>query len=233
MSMRDAREQRNADGPRVGFFGLLGSGNLGNDGSFEAVLGAPPHGASRSRGRRHVHGRGTDEQSLRHPRHPAVLVHRPRRSDRRGRIESPLGTGQRHRRVAHVPVGAPTRSRGRRRRRGTRELTSHAGNGRAVRHVPALRVRQARRDQGGTARLSGPPKSNNVPLDGCETPPRDFAYYRSYRDRVSWDVMQQCGSFAKHDPVYTDLVFSLPAPKPAQRRPTARRGGHHGVLRRQ
>ena len=39
-----------------------------------------------------------------------------------------------------------------------------------------------------------------------------LAYYRSYRDRVSWDVMQQSGTFARHDPVYTDLVFSLPAP---------------------
>ena len=42
-----------------------------------------------------------------------------------------------------------------------------------------------------------------------------LAYYRSYRDRVSWDVMQQSGAFARHDHVYTDLVFSLPAPRPA------------------
>jgi polysaccharide pyruvyl transferase WcaK-like protein len=41
-----------------------------------------------------------------------------------------------------------------------------------------------------------------------------LAYYRSYRDRVSWDAMQQSGTFARHDPVYTDLVFSLPAPAP-------------------
>ena len=39
-----------------------------------------------------------------------------------------------------------------------------------------------------------------------------LAYYRSYRDSVSWEVMQEAGSFAAHDPVYTDLVFSLPAP---------------------
>lgn len=30
---------RNGGPPRVGLFGLLGSGNLGNDGSMEAVLG--------------------------------------------------------------------------------------------------------------------------------------------------------------------------------------------------
>lgn len=41
-----------------------------------------------------------------------------------------------------------------------------------------------------------------------------LAHYRSYRDRVSWDVMQQAGSFARHDPVYTDLAFSLPSPQP-------------------
>ena len=27
--------------------------------------------------------------------------------------------------------------------------------------------------------------------------------------------MQECGNFARYDPVYTDLVFSLPAPPPA------------------
>lgn len=41
MSLRnplDSREQADSGGPKIGFFGLLGSGNLGNDGSFEAVL---------------------------------------------------------------------------------------------------------------------------------------------------------------------------------------------------
>jgi polysaccharide pyruvyl transferase WcaK-like protein len=34
----EKRTQKNAAAPRVGFFGLLGAGNLGNDGSLEAVL---------------------------------------------------------------------------------------------------------------------------------------------------------------------------------------------------
>lgn len=39
MSTRAAVEPTTDTVPRLGFFGLLGSGNLGNDGSFEAVLG--------------------------------------------------------------------------------------------------------------------------------------------------------------------------------------------------
>jgi polysaccharide pyruvyl transferase WcaK-like protein len=38
------------------------------------------------------------------------------------------------------------------------------------------------------------------------------AYYRSYRDQQSWDAMAQRGVDVSRDRVYPDLVFALPAP---------------------
>jgi polysaccharide pyruvyl transferase WcaK-like protein len=40
------------------------------------------------------------------------------------------------------------------------------------------------------------------------------AYYRSYRDDQSRDNMRRRGLDVSHDPVYPDVVFSLPAPDP-------------------
>ncbi len=39
-----------------------------------------------------------------------------------------------------------------------------------------------------------------------------LAFYRSYRDEYSRDAMQQRGLDTSQDPVYTDLVFALPVP---------------------
>ena len=39
-----------------------------------------------------------------------------------------------------------------------------------------------------------------------------LAFYRSYRDQQSWDAMRQAGVDTARDPVYPDLAFSLPDP---------------------
>lgn len=44
-----------------------------------------------------------------------------------------------------------------------------------------------------------------------------MAAYRSYRDTVSKDFMQSIGVNVVNDPVYPDLVFGLPNPEPARR----------------
>jgi polysaccharide pyruvyl transferase WcaK-like protein len=43
-----------------------------------------------------------------------------------------------------------------------------------------------------------------------------IADYRSYRDTVSKDFMVRIGFDAHDDPIYPDLVFSLPAPQPEE-----------------
>ncbi len=43
-----------------------------------------------------------------------------------------------------------------------------------------------------------------------------LAFYRSYRDQQSWDAMKQHGVDTAQDPVYPDLAFSLPIPPGAQ-----------------
>ena len=64
-----------AEGPRIGFFGLLGSGNLGNDGSFEAVL-TRVRELSKCHSRRNVYGSGSDESAIRRfPGDSPQLVH--------------------------------------------------------------------------------------------------------------------------------------------------------------
>jgi polysaccharide pyruvyl transferase WcaK-like protein len=43
-----------------------------------------------------------------------------------------------------------------------------------------------------------------------------LAFYRSYRDQQSWDAMNQSGVDTAQDRVYPDLAFSLPVPAGAQ-----------------
>ena len=93
---------------RVGLFGLLGSGNIGNDASLESVLGYlradHPDGG---RGR-HVHGPEQLTGPVRHPGHPAAVV--PRKYDgplRRARSVAAQGAGQGRRRVPDGRLGPP------------------------------------------------------------------------------------------------------------------------------
>ena len=195
----------------MGFFGLLGSGNLGNDGSFEAVLMRLRSNHPETVVDAMCMGSERMSSRIRHPRHPTALVRGRTGSHGNWRREGRLGTRKGDRCLANVLVGTTTRPRGCRRCRRARELPPHAGHRRALRHIPPVRLRQDRGDQGRPAVGRGHPNhaaSDPMVAKRC----RALAYYRSYRDTVSWDVMQQSGTFAAHDPVYTDLVFSLPAP---------------------
>ena len=214
MSMRDAREQSRDVGPRVGFFGLLGSGNLGNDGSFEAVLARL----------RTEHPEAVidamcmgPERLSRHYGVPAIplfwsTTHTGRTGRLRARLLWALGKGidvwrtfwwvRRHDLVVVAGAGVLENS-----------LPMRATG---VPYAMFLLCASGRMAGTKVALLSvGATKIKQRPTRWLRNAAARLAYYRSYRDRVSWDVMQQSGAFARHDPVYTDLVFSLPAPRPA------------------
>jgi polysaccharide pyruvyl transferase WcaK-like protein len=214
MSMREAGEKTSSVGPKVGFFGLLGSGNLGNDGSFEAVLArlrtehpeavidAMCMGAERMRSHYGV---------------PAVplfwsTAHMGRTGGLRARLLWALGKGidvwrtfswvRRHDLVVVAGAGVLENSLPMRATGVPYAMFLLCASGWIARTKVAL--------------LSvGATKINQRPTRWLRNAAARLASYRSYRDRVSWDVMQQSGAFARHDPVYTDLVFSLPTPKPA------------------
>jgi polysaccharide pyruvyl transferase WcaK-like protein len=213
MSTRDARQQRGAVGPKVGFFGLLGSGNLGNDGSFEAVL-------ARLR-TEHPEAvidamcMGAERMSS-HFGVPAIplfwsTAHTGRTRGLRARLLWALGKGidawrtfwwvRRHDLVVVAGAGVLENSLPMRATGVPYAMFLLCASGRiAGTKVALLAV--------------GATKIKAFPTRWLRNGAARLAYYRSYRDRVSWDVMQQSGAFARHDPVYTDLVFSLPAPRP-------------------
>ena len=207
----DSRERASSRGARIGFFGLLGSGNLGNDGSFEAVL-------TRIRS---VHPESVLDAMCMGPERmstqygiPAIPLNwstaREAHTTRLGaRLVWALGKlvdvwrtflwVRRHDLVVIAGAGVlenalPMRATG-----VPYALFLLCASGKLARTKVALisvgatiiKPRPTRWLRNGAAHL---------------------AYYRSYRDRISWDVMQQSGTFARHDPVYTDLVFSLPGP---------------------
>ncbi len=212
--MRDARGEAGAVGPKVGFFGLLGSGNLGNDGSFEAVLArlraehpdaivdAMCMGAQRM----------TSHYGV-----PAIplfwsTAHTGRTGGLRARFLWALGKGidawrtfrwvRRHDLVVVPGAGVLENSLPMRATGVPYAMFLLCASGKiAGTKVALLAV--------------GATKIKQRPIRWLRNAAARFAYYRSYRDKVSWEVMQQSGAFARHDPVYTDLVFSLPAPRSA------------------
>ena len=143
-----ARGGRSPAAPRVGLFGLLGSGNIGNDASMESVLGylrARHPGAvvdAMCMGPESAH------RPVRAARHPAAVGQAVRGPSRRGVVRRGPGAGQGHRRGPDGPLGAPAR-------RGDRPGHGRPGGeppaarlGSAVRDVPAVRGRAADRHQG-------------------------------------------------------------------------------------
>ena len=58
-----------------------------------------------------------------------------------------------------------------------------------------------------------------------------FASYRSYRDAYSREAMRQRGIDTSSDRVYPDLVFGVPGSAVRTRRPAAHRRGRDGLLR--
>lgn len=205
------RAKTSPSGPKVGFFGLLGSGNLGNDGSFEAVL-------------THLRKQHPDavvdamcggpERMSTHYGVPAIALHWSR-----GRTESMdgmsarvvwlLGKGidawrtfswvRRHDLVVVPGAGVLENSLPMRATGVPYSMFLLCASGKLVRTKVALLC-------------VGATKIKQRPIRWLRNSAARLAYYRSYRDSVSWEAMQQSGSFAAHDPVYTDLVFSLPAP---------------------
>ena len=203
--------QGTTPGPKVGFFGLLGSGNLGNDGSFEAVL-------------MHLRERHPEavldamcmgsERMSSHYGVPAIPLHWStgrvgRMNGMSARVVWMLGKVidawrtflwvRRHDVVVVAGAGVLENSLPMRATGVPYSMFLLCASGKLVGTKVAL--------------LSvGATKIRQRPTRWLRDTAARLAYYRSYRDTVSREVMQESGSFAAHDPVYTDLVFSLPAP---------------------
>lgn len=213
MKLRIAGRPDAKDGghsPRLGFFGLLGSGNIGNDGSFEAVLNrlrvehpdvlidAMCMGSERMAGHYGI---------------PAVPLHWYRGDADKHGLRSKaawfLGKG----------IDAwRTFSWVRR-----HDLVLVAGAGVLENSLPmrATGVPYAMFLLCASGRLAGTPVAmlsvGATPIEQhairtLRNTAARLASYRSYRDEISGDVIRHVGTFAKNDPVYTDLVFSFPAP---------------------
>ena len=145
--MRSHREQP-VEGARIGLFGLLGSGNIGNDASMEAVLRLPAGPAPLGGDRRHVLGPGKGDRGVRARRRPDVLV-RPSPGSSLVETVEPLRVPSRILDVFRVlGLGAPARSGDRPRCRRSRGEPPAATVEHAVRTLPAHRLGQAVQDQG-------------------------------------------------------------------------------------
>ncbi|WP_031069330.1 polysaccharide pyruvyl transferase family protein [Streptomyces sp. NRRL WC-3742] len=202
---------------RVGVFGLLGSGNLGNDGSLEAVLGylraAHPDAVVDA-----LCG-GPEAVTARY-RIPATRLHWYRGEYRTAsRLGSVLG-------------------------KGAGKLVDVARTAAWVRRhdvviVPGMGVLEATlplRPWGFPYALfllcaSGRLLGTKVALVGVGAAPiRDravralvrrsarLAAYRSYRDELSREAMREMGVDVSRDAVHPDLAFSLPAPPAVEAR---------------
>lgn len=208
---RRARKSTAATGPRVGLFGLLGSGNLGNDGSLDAVLAYL----------RAEHPDAVLDLMCPHPAEiarryglPAIRLHWNR---------SEYQTAAGGRAIVRKALG---------------KLADAFRTAMWVRRhdvviVPGMGVLEATlplRPWGFPYSLyllcaSGKIFGTKVALvsvgantDGQPLTRRLFtlaaklAYYRSYRDVLSRDAMGQAGLDTSDDPVYPDLVFAVPTP---------------------
>ncbi|MFI7316477.1 polysaccharide pyruvyl transferase family protein [Streptomyces venezuelae] len=199
--------------PRVGVFGLLGSGNLGNDGSLEAVLGylRAEHPDAAVDALCGGPGTVTARYGI-----PATRLHW-----NRGEYRTASRVGA----VAAKGVG---------------KLVDIARTAAWVRRhdvviVPGMGVLEATlplRPWGFPYSLfllcaSGRLLRTRVALVGVGAAPiRDrptralvrlsarLAAYRSYRDELSRDAMRAMGVDTTRDEVYPDLAFALPTPPP-------------------
>lgn len=197
---------------RVGFFGILGSGNLGNDGSLDAMVAAV-----RSRipdveidvmcmGPEHVrarHGGTATPLQWSSTDSATWLPHAPRRL--LGRVLDLLRTARWVRRhdVVVVPgmgvleTTLPQRAWG-----FPLALLGLTAAGRLT-GTPVALVSVG-------ANVTANPATRRVLAAAAR-----LARYRSYRDELSRDAMRTTGVDVSADPVYPDLVFALPAPDPA------------------
>lgn len=211
MTVRGSSGRRPAGALRVGLFGLFGSGNIGNDGSLEAMLGylrtAHPGavvnvlcpGPKRVRA-----GYGVEGTAMRwytkyadQTSGPTAIglkalgkgldVFRTAAWVRRQDAVIVPGTGILETTLPLRPWQTPYSlflvcAAGK--AFGTKVALVSVGS-----NVTSKRV--TRRILASAARL---------------------AFYRSYRDQQSWDAMRLAGVNVTRDPVYPDLAFSLPDP---------------------
>ena len=198
---------------RIGLFGLLGTGNLGNDGSLTAVLAHLR--AHHPQARIEVFCSGPDEVMARHGV-PAVPMHWNRdeytTASRFGDIVR-KGLGKvvdlfrtanwvRHQHVVIVPgmgvleTTLPLRPWG-----WPYSLWLLSFTGKLVgTRVVLLAV--------GAGTVAD--RANRALLVGAAR----LAYYRSYRDEISRDALCAMGVDTSRDPVHTDLAFALANPRP-------------------
>ena len=169
--VRSARGRRSPAAPRVGLFGLLGSGNIGNDASMESILGylRARHPAAVV----DAMCMGPDQLTARYGlrRHPPAVGQAVRGPPRRRAVRRGPGAGQGPGRGPDGPLGAPAR-------RGDRPGHGRAGGeppaarlGSAVRDVPAVRGRAADRHQGRAGQRRARTKSASARPGSSSTPP--------------------------------------------------------------
>lgn len=206
-----SRRRPATTGPRVGFFGLLGSGNFGNDGSFEAVLGflRAEHPDAVLDARCAGPERVTSRYAI-----PATALHW---YDTRARSTS--GTASPVAKVLGKVLDAfRTLSWVRR-----HDVVIVPGMGVLEATLPlrpwgfpyALFLLCASGRLVGTrvALVSvGADVVHDRPTRWLITAAARLAHYRSYRDALSRDAMQRMGADTTRDEVYPDLAFALPVP---------------------
>jgi hypothetical protein len=198
---------------RVGVFGLLGSGNLGNDGSLEAVLGylraEHPEAVVDA-----LCGGPRSSTAVRDPRHAAALVPRTSTGPRRGRARS---SGKGLGKLVDVFRTAAWVRR--------HDVVIVPGMGVLEATLPlrpwgfpySLFLLCATGRLFGTRRsrwsASAPTRSRDRPTRALVRWSARLAAYRSYRDDISRDAMRAMG-------VDTSARRGLPGPRV---RPAARR----------
>lgn len=207
------RSRRRSTGtvPRVGLFGLLGSGNLGNDGSLEAVL------------------------AFLRAKHPDAILGSlcagPERvTARYGIPATPLHWYHTHDQKASGVMAMALKAVG----KGLDAIRTASWVRRFdVVVVPGMGVLEASvplRPWGfpyalflvcASGRLFGTKVVlvsvgaeviDQQPIRWLITRAAKLAHYRSYRDTLSKDAMQTMGVDISRDQVYPDLAFALPAP---------------------
>jgi polysaccharide pyruvyl transferase WcaK-like protein len=214
-SLARTRSRNSRGAPRVGLFGLLGQGNLGNDGSLEAVLGylraAHPDAIL------DFMCGGPEEMTARYGI-PAVRLRwhnaPPGKTPgalafARAGMETTLGL---------VMDGFHTASWVRR-----HDVVIVPGMGVLEATLPlrAWHTPYSMFLLSATGRLFGTKVALvSVGADFMDqramrwlvTMAARLAHYRSYRDSFSRDAMRRMGLRASDDPVYPDLAFALPTP---------------------
>ncbi len=213
MKLRGVEEtnEQSVSPPRVGFFGLLGSGNLGNDASFEVILtflrDNHPDAVLDAM------CMGPDKLQAEYGINAIALQwyrkYRGRTSGAKALAMNVMGKGidafrtlswvRRHEVVIVPGMGIiepslPLRASG-----VPYALLLLCASGRLVNTKVALVCVGAGRTDRKLTRL-------------LLTYAARFAYYRSYRDAQSRDVVQQAGIDTSEDHVYPDLVFALDTP---------------------